>query len=179
MTMPAIDELRRLFRYNAWANARILDAVARVPEPDFVRDLGSSYPSIRDTLVHAMSAEWAWLERWDGRSPGGPPAGWPEASLPELRRLWAGVEGGWRARLESATEADLDGVVAYRNTAGIPYRSRLGDVLRHVVNHSSYHRGQVVTMLRQVGAAAPSTDLVEYYRTGDAEAGAMRDDGPR
>ena len=65
---------------------------------------------------------------------------------------------------------DLTRVIAYGDTRGTAWEERLGRMLRHVVNHSSYHRGQVVTMLRQLGAVPPSTDLIRYYREGDGPA---------
>lgn len=162
--MERVEELQQLYAFNAWANARVLDAAALLPEPDFVRDLGNSFPSIRDTLVHVMGAEWVWLQRWNGSSPRGLPDGWQQSGLAAIRERWALVEEERSALLRSLSPAELDRVVEYANTAGTPFRSAVWQMLRHVVNHSTYHRGQVTTMLRILGAAAPATDLILYYR---------------
>lgn len=162
--MTRLDEIRQLYEFNRWANGRILEAAAALDPEPFDRDLGSSFPSVRATLAHILGAEWIWLSRWNGTSPTAPPA-WPLDDVASLRARWTEVEAGQAALLAALTEDRLDQVIDYRNLAGEPYRSPLWQMLRHVVNHSSYHRGQVTTMLRQLGAAAPATDLILYFRT--------------
>lgn len=162
--MNRVQELRQLYEFHVWATERVLDAVSGLDEPDFDRDLAGSFPSIRATLVHMLSAEWVWLERWQGRSPGGVPEGWEALTLTALRQEWAGVEQNRQAMLEALTESELDRVVDYRDTRGTPYSSAVWEILRHVVNHSSHHRGQVTTMLRQLGTVPPGTDLIQWFR---------------
>jgi uncharacterized damage-inducible protein DinB len=91
------------------------------------------------------------------------PAGWDSFGLDDLRVTWADVEAEQTAWIEALTEADLDRVLEYRNVAGEPHSRLVWQMLRHVVNHSSYHRGQVTTMLRQLGAAAPTTDQIYWF----------------
>ncbi|HSH45729.1 MAG TPA: DinB family protein [Longimicrobiales bacterium] len=162
--MTRLEEIRELYEYNRWANQRMLEAVAALPEEDFVRDLGSSFPSIRDTLVHVLSAEWVWLSRMNGRSPRAFPAEWKLAGLGVLNAEWDKLARELEAFVAALSEPDLDRLIPYHNLAGRPFTSTLSQMLRHCVNHSSYHRGQVTTMLRQLGAAAPATDLIRYYR---------------
>jgi uncharacterized damage-inducible protein DinB len=119
---------------------------------------------VRETLAHVLAAEWVWLTRWRGSSPPGLPESWDLSSLEVVRAQWAEVEADQRAFVEGLDEAALDRVVAYRDTRGTPYENPLGQLLRHVVNHSTYHRGQVITMLRQLGAEAVATDYVVYLR---------------
>lgn len=164
-SIMTIDDLHDLYAYNRWANRLLLDAVEQLDAAAFTRDLGSSFPSVRDTLAHVLAAEWVWLQRWRGTSPDGPP-GWDASTLKSLRQAWRAVEEDQRAFVDGLLAEDLDRSIAYRNTAGSPFTNRLADMLRHVVNHSSYHRGQVVTMLRQLGATAVSTDLIRWYREG-------------
>jgi uncharacterized damage-inducible protein DinB len=159
-----MDEMRDLYAYNRWANRRVLDAAARLSPEQLSRDLGSSFPSVRETLAHVLAAEWVWLTRWRGSSPPGLPESWDLSSLEVVRAQWAEVEADQRAFVEGLDEAALDRVVAYRDTRGTPYENPLGQLLRHVVNHSTYHRGQVITMLRQLGAEAVATDYVVYLR---------------
>lgn len=162
--MKRVDEIRELFAYNRWANRRVLDAAARLSPEQLSRDLGSSFPSVRETLAHVLGGEWIWLSRWRGTSPPGFPESWDLSSLEAARARWAEVEADQRAFVDGLDEDALDRVVAYRDTRGTPYENPLGQLLRHVVNHSTYHRGQVITLLRQLGAEAVATDLVVYLR---------------
>jgi uncharacterized damage-inducible protein DinB len=157
-------EIQQLYAYNRWANRRVLAPAAALSAEERGRDLGSSFPSLQATLAHVLGAEWIWLERWNGRSPSGLPGDWDLSEWPALERRWNEVEAAQARFVAALAEPDLQRAVDYRTTDGTPYVAPLGQLLRHVVNHSTYHRGQVVTMLRQLGAAAPSTDLVLYHR---------------
>lgn len=163
--MTRMDEIRQLFEFDRWANQLILDAAATIAPADFTRDLGSSFPSLRDTLVHVIGADWVWLRRLEGETPPRPPAEWAASDLEQLRGLYADVQGKWSTYLESMEDAQLDEVLEYRYMSGEAASSTRGQILRHVVNHSTYHRGQAVTMLRQLGATPPRTDLIHYYRS--------------
>lgn len=158
------DGMKELYAYDRWANARILGACAPVPGSELSRDLSGSFPSVLATLSHILAANWIWLERWHGRSPAGVPASWGLTDLPKLRERWGEVERGQARFVDDLEPADLERTVDYRNSAGIAFAAPLAQLMRHVVNHSTYHRGQVVTMLRQLGAEAVSTDLVLYHR---------------
>lgn len=163
--MTRLDELRELFDYNRWARDRILDVAAALTPEDFARDMGSSFPSVRDTLVHIMSAEWVWLSRLRGVSPDGMPSEWKTLAPDGIRAAWRELDASITTYLASLHDADLDRVLEYRNIAGQPFSSTVQQILRHVINHSTYHRGQLTTMLRQLGATPPATDLILYYRT--------------
>jgi uncharacterized damage-inducible protein DinB len=162
--MNRADEVRDLFGFNRWANHALLDAAATLSDEQYGRDLGSSFPSVRATLEHMGQAEWIWLRRLLGASPPAPPSGWASIVLAELRARWEEVEREQAAYLAQLTEPALDATLSYRTLSGEPYTSHRWQVLRHVVNHSTYHRGQVTTMLRQLGVTPPSTDLIRYYR---------------
>lgn len=157
-------EIRELYAYNRWANHRTLEAASALSEEAFTRDLGSSFPSVRDTLAHVLAAEWIWLQRWKGTSPTGTPQDWDLSTPKAIRARWAEVEREREAFVSVLTDEDLRRAVNYRNTVGQPFENTLEEMLRHVVNHSSYHRGQVVTMLRQLGAEPVGTDLIRFYR---------------
>lgn len=162
--MSRIDELRELFAYNRWANLRLLDAAAALDDDALARDLGSSFPSVLATFAHIADADWIWLQRWHGVSPGAAPEAWDRSSLDGVRRHWDDVEAGRHAYLAGLDDAALESTIDYRNIAGRAYTSRVDEMLRHVINHSTYHRGQVVTMLRQLGATVQPTDLIAFYR---------------
>jgi uncharacterized damage-inducible protein DinB len=162
--MTRLDEIRQLYAYDRWASARILAAAETLSDEAFVKDLGSSFPSVRDTLVHILSANWVWLSRWQGTSPRSMPEAWTTSTLAEVGARWREIEAQQQAFLAQLPESELDRVVRYTNLAGTPYGEPLWQLLRHVVNHATYHRGQLTTMLRQLGAAPPATDLIEYFR---------------
>jgi len=161
--MDRLGEHREAWHYNRWANERTLDAAAALSAADFDRDMGSSFPSVRSTLVHILSAEWIWLRRWKGESPSDTPAGWDTLDLQAIRTAWETVDTERAEWLAGLTHDDLDRVIAYRNTRGEPHTRTIWQMMRHVINHSSYHRGQVTTLLRQLGARAVSTDLVYFF----------------
>jgi uncharacterized damage-inducible protein DinB len=160
-----IEELQNLLDYHYWARDRALDAVAALTPEEYGRDLSSSFRSIRETLVHTYSAEWAWHSRWEGRSPTAPLAADMFPDVRSLRLAWVEHEGRMRRLLASVGDADLARRFDYTLISGAPGNSSLQEVLQHVVNHATYHRGQVTTMLRQLGAVPPkSTDLIQFYR---------------
>jgi uncharacterized damage-inducible protein DinB len=152
-----------LFQYSHWANGRARAAAAVLGPDDFTRDLKNSFPSVRDTLVHIYDAEWTWLERWNGRSPGALPPGAPFATLAALEARWTAVEGEQAEFVARLTGDALDRSLNYINRKGEPRSFPLWRQMLHVVNHSTYHRGQITTMLRQLGAKPATTDLVVFY----------------
>jgi len=158
------EDIRQLFEYNSWANRRLIEACSKVSNEDFTRDLGSSFPSLRATLVHILGGEWLWLERFHGRSHTALPAASEFADLPAVRRRAEEIDGDLRDYVASLTDQDIARDLPHKNTAGQPFSQPLWQLLQHLVNHGSYHRGQVTTMLRQLGAPSVPTDLVRFYR---------------
>jgi uncharacterized damage-inducible protein DinB len=159
-----VEDFRLLYDYNVWANDRTLECCAALSDEQFLRDLGSSFRSVRDTLVHIYGAEWIWLERWHGRSPSGLPDGTDCKNLDSARRLLQEADRGLVDYVASLTNDDLQRVHNYKTTAGGPQAQPGWQMLQHVANHSTYHRGQIATMLRQLGTKAVSTDLIAFYR---------------
>jgi uncharacterized damage-inducible protein DinB len=159
-----ITEARELFGYSAWANGAMLDAAETLSPEQLSATVASSFPSVRGTLGHIVGTEWIWLRRWLGESPKSPPD-WVEHSAPsDLRARLAAVAAERDQFLAGRGDADLQSVVEYRRFSGEAYANRLADLVRHVVNHSTYHRGQLATQLRQLGVKPPSTDILLYVR---------------
>jgi uncharacterized damage-inducible protein DinB len=159
------EDASLLVEYHYWARDRLLSAVETLTPEQYRRELGSSFSSVRDTLVHLFSAEWIWLARWQGESPTVTlqPAAYPD--LATLRAAWDEHRAKLTAFVARLDERTLHEPLAYRTTDGQPWRQPLWPMLQHVVNHATYHRGQVTTMLRQLGAAPPkSQDLIAFYR---------------
>jgi uncharacterized damage-inducible protein DinB len=159
-----VDDFRVLYDYNAWANHRTLESCAALDSEEFTRDLGSSFRSVRDTLVHIGGAEWIWLERWHGRAPQSMPQASDSPDLESVRRRSAEIERDLLDYVASLTPENLQRVVQYKTLAGTPMAQPLWQCLQHLVNHGTYHRGQITTLLRQLGGKPVSTDLVGYYR---------------
>ncbi|MGH9728628.1 MAG: DinB family protein [Candidatus Acidiferrales bacterium] len=157
-----IDDTRLLYDYNSWANHRVLNACAALAPGQLTRNLGSSFPSVRDTLTHIMLAEWMWLERWLGRSPTFPPGDF--CDLASIHSRWQEIEGDLNAFIRKLSAADLDRVVEYKNTKGHAFSNPMWQMLQHLVNHGTYHRGQITTLLRQLGASPVATDMIAFYR---------------
>lgn len=160
-----LQDARTLLDYHYWARDRMLEAVERLTPEQFTRDLGSSFRSVRDTVVHTYGAEWIWYARWQGESPTALPSAEDFPTVASVQTIWREHERKMRAFLERHDDGGLERVIAYKMTSGQSAASVLWHMLQHVVNHASYHRGQVTTLLRQLGVAPPkSTDLITYYR---------------
>jgi uncharacterized damage-inducible protein DinB len=159
-----LQDAVNLYDFNAWADRRTLEACAALSDAQFVQDLGNSFPSIRDTLVHTMLVEWIWLERWNNRSPDKYPPAAEFPNLASVRARWAEIERNLLAYVASLKADDLPRVVHHKTMAGVPQAQPLWQMLQHLVNHGSYHRGQVATMLRQLKAKPLSTDVIVFYR---------------
>ena len=160
-----LSDLRLLLDYHYWARDRVLDAASTLTPEQFTRDLGSSFRSVRDTLAHVYAAEWAWCQRWHGTSPTAllPADQFPD--VPTLRTAWTELEPRVRGFVEGLGDQGIDRVFDYKLLNGQPGSSIFWQNLQHVVNHGSYHRGQVTTMFRQLGVPpAKSMDMVAFYR---------------
>lgn len=157
------NDLQLLYEYNRWANFQTLAASAKLTEDQFTKDLSSSHRSVRDTLVHTLAAEWIWLARWNEVSPKALLNPLDFRDLGALRARWADVERDQTAFIEGITNESLESPVTYQNTKGEQWTYPLWQMMHHVVNHSSYHRGQVATMLRQLGTEPKPTDLLVFF----------------
>jgi len=159
-----LQEAKLLHAYNAWASSRVLDIVSSIPDEHYHRALGTGHGSIHATLVHMVGAEKRWLSRWIGT---------PEASLvsPAEVQTLAALHGLWESvGLETArflgtlTDRTLQRTVGAATPDGTAYSVTLQQSLQHVVDHSTYHRGQVAALLRQLGHAPPNTGMILFFR---------------
>lgn len=157
------EEIQQLFDYNSWANRRLLDAAEKLTSEQFTKPLHSSFTSVRDTLAHIYGAEFIWLERFQGGAPPMPPADrFPD--LKTLRAAWVELDERLLEFARKLTQSGLNAELNYKTfTMGV-VRDPLCHAMQHLVNHSTYHRGQVTTLLRQLGVEAVSTDLIRFYR---------------
>ncbi len=166
------EQMRVLYDYNAWANRRHLEAAGKVTTEEFLRPMGSSFGSLRDTIAHIYGAESVWLERFQGQSPEGLPDVKQFHDVPSLKEKWAELETRLLAFVGGLKQQDLDRVIEYKTLKFGVYRNPLWQSMQHVVNHGTYHRGQITTLLRQLGAQPILTDLMHFYRERATAAGA-------
>jgi uncharacterized damage-inducible protein DinB len=157
------QDMLTLLDYDAWATERILQAVGALSEEQYTKNIGSSFGGVGSTLVHIHGACRLWLDRWLGRDDGGG-LETQMLSLETLRNRWSDLRKELRAFLESLPEDQLQAPLSHKDTKGRTHSQLLIQQMQHLVNHSTYHRGQVAAMLRQLGAQAVNTDLITYYR---------------
>lgn len=156
--------MHQLYDFNAWANRRVLSASEKLTNEEFTQSMGSSFPSVRDTLAHIYGAECVWLERFHGRSPSALPDVKQFHDLQSLREAWLEHEAQLLAFVQQLTQADLEREMEYKTFKFGVYRNPLWQSMLHVVNHGTYHRGQVTTLLRQLGAQPILTDFMHFCR---------------
>src|SRR3954462_1681046 len=159
-----VDEFLELFDYNAWANRTIFDAAGQLPVDHYFRDLQSSYGGVHGTLAHIVWAEQLWLHRWLGHPNPTVPQGIDLRALGDVRERWEAVEAARRTFLATFPPSRLAETRLVKPSSGGEYVHTYRQMFRHFINHSSYHRGQIVAFLRQLGHKPPSTDLILYYR---------------
>ncbi len=157
---------RELIKYTLWADRRMLAATREVAPEHLVLDAGASHGSLLGTLAHVLGAQRLWMSRFCGA----PLSRLPDASdYPDREALVSGFHELW-AELEfflaSLHEDQLQAPLAWSTLAGEAREERLWLLILHLVNHSTYHRGQAVLLLRQLGYPPPSTDLVEFLKNG-------------
>lgn len=164
-----LADIRHLFDYTEWANGLAMKAAAELSGENLRRDFKISHSSIFGTLLHMAGAEWIWLERWHGQSPAGKDAWslWTTdscADLATLNQRWRDVIDRRAQFIAELDESRLTAELPFTLLSGDLNSMRLVDQMQHVANHATLHRGQVVGMIRQLGIAPPSTDLLFYLR---------------
>ncbi len=158
-----LQEIKTLHAYNSWADNRIFDALETVPSDQYTQDMKGSHGSIHTTLIHLVGAEKVWLERFQGAAQPFLTEN-PPKSLAELKDVWEKVGFDTAKWLGAQSDKSLQGTFTTKTLKGETFTYVFWQAFQHVVNHSTYHRGQVITMLRQIGVKPPSTDLIQFYR---------------
>ena len=157
-----VADLQRLYDFSYWANGKLFDVIVQLSDGQFTQTVGGSYGSIRNALVHVLSAEWGWLDRCGGE-PRGPrldPNDYPTAR--SLIDTWKRVEGYVRLFLSTLKDEDLERKIEFSLGGGPTQRLPLGDLMHHAVIHAVHHRGQVALMLRELGLTPGNFDLLIY-----------------
>lgn len=163
--MPVtVDTLRLQLDYSAWASQRLLDAAAKLSAEELTRDFKTADKTVLDTLVHVYAADRIWLARVLGeqRATFIDPE---DRDLTLLQTEWPALQQRWKLWLKDLTDGDVGRVIEFKDTKGRPYAQPVWQILFHVVNHGTHHRGQVSGFLRAMGQTPPPLDMMAYYRT--------------
>ena len=170
------SEIQLLYEYDRWANNRVLQAVSTLNAEEFTRNLGGSFCSVRDTLMHIVEGERGWLTCWKEPSPSSAFVMdfWAQhnalfnanafADLAAVQRKWAEVEGEQVEFVNRVTNESLERMLTVGTT-----QISLAHLMQHLANHSTYHRGQVALMMRQLAAEPLSTDFAVFLMEGRGE----------
>jgi uncharacterized damage-inducible protein DinB len=159
-----LDMIHQLYRYNRWANSRLLEAANTLTLQELKRELGGSFPSLHKTLLHLLWVEMMFLRRWRGLSTADLAEPPELKTVEKIRSVWEEVWKEQNRFLEKLGDADLNHVLSYIDTRGRSIALPLKDTLLQTVNHSTYHRGQLASQLRQLGRVPPATDFILFCR---------------
>jgi uncharacterized damage-inducible protein DinB len=163
MTVPA-DVLRLHLDYSRWASARLIEAASTLTREELVRDFATADKSVLGTMVHIFGADRVWLGRVRGAGPGTRPG--PEFNdLAVLDPAWRGVLDEWLAWASAMADSDFEPDLSYHDLKGNAWRTPLWQVVLHLVNHATHHRGQAAGFLRSMGHVPPALDLIAFYRS--------------
>jgi uncharacterized damage-inducible protein DinB len=167
------DDIQLLYEYDRWANHRVLQAASTLNSEEFTRDLGGSFRSVRDTLVHIIRSEQGWLTCWNEPSPSPTfvidfwtqhnalfnPNAFPDLAAVQLK--WTEVEREQVDFVNRVTNESLQRMLPVRAT-----QISLAHLMQHLANHSTYHRGQVTLMTRQLHKEPLETDFAMFLMEG-------------
>ena len=159
------NSVRMLARYNAWANKTIFDAVAALPDGEATRERPTLFKTMVKTLNHLYVVDLIWQAHLERRDHGISALNTVlHEALPDLWRAQQAIDAWYIDWADRLTEADADELIRYTLIGGNEGAMRRGDVMLHVVNHTSYHRGFVADMFYQIPLRAPLTDLPVFLR---------------
>ena len=159
--MTLIDHFKTMLKYETWANQASLASIETVPAP---ARSGMPFTRALQVMAHNQLARRVWLARLQGRTET-VPDWFPSWPLAEIAAAAAELDALWAAYVAGLTEADLERTASYRSSDGVAFSSKVHEVLAHVANHSTYHRGQVARLVSEAGGRRASTDLIAMTRT--------------
>ncbi|MBM3739644.1 MAG: DUF664 domain-containing protein [Acidobacteria bacterium] len=162
MLLP--DVILTHLNYTAWASTRLVEAAAALSEEELTRDFGTADKSVLGTLVHVLAADRIWHSRVIG-APRTTFIDPEDYSLKVLQTEWPVVHEKWAGYAAGITPESAAQVIEFKDLRGNPHRQPLWQILLHMVNHGTHHRGQAVGFLRTMGHKPPALDLIFYYRS--------------
>jgi uncharacterized damage-inducible protein DinB len=157
-----VSDLEALFDYGHWVNRKLFEVMARLTPEQFARTVDGTHGSVRNTMVHMLSAEWGWLDRCGGPERGAPLKAEDYPTVESLVAGWDKVEGYGRDFLKTLRDEDLGRNVEFAIGGREKRYLPLGELLHHAANHGVHHRGQVSLLLRLMGHDPENFDLLLY-----------------
>ena len=151
-----------LYKYNQWANAKILNVAAKVSQEQYLAPASFPHGGLRGTLVHALFAEWIWRNRWEGMSPMHrlKPEDFP--TFESLFARWLDDEKQLMDFAEGLTDENLNNTFSYTNISGKPFTKILWQAMAHLVNHGTQHRTEAAAILTDFGHSPGDIDLIYF-----------------
>ena len=161
--MLSVNALRDLLAYSAWSSRRLVEAAAQLPPEQLTRDFGTADKSVLGTLVHVFAADRVWLARVFGIVPATFISD-ADYHLPVLQNEWPQVQEKWQGWAAGLTDETAAADLSYTDMRGNRWQQPVWQVVLHVVNHGTHHRGQAAGFLRSMGQAPPPVDMTVFYR---------------
>ena len=156
--------LQQYAAYNLWANKKIIETANLLSEEQINTEIVSSFPSVYKTFLHLMEVEYVWWERLK-LTEHDTPSGWFTGDFTELSKKLLELSRQWQEWIESANEVNITHVFAYQNSKKEHFKQPVYEMLLHLFNHQTFHRGQLITMFRQLGLdKIPPTDFIAFAR---------------
>jgi uncharacterized damage-inducible protein DinB len=156
------QDIFTLYKYNQWANAKILNAAAKATRDQYLAPATFPHGGLQGTLVHTLFAEWIWRRRWQGTSPTVRMKAAEFPTFDSLRTRWAGEEKELMAFVDNLTDEKLNSYFDYTSTQGTPYKRILWQAMAHVVNHGTQHRAEAAALLTDFGHSPGDVDLIYF-----------------
>lgn len=156
------QDILLLYKYNQWANAKILNTAANVTQEQYLVSASFPHGGLRGTLVHALFAEWIWRTRWEGTSPTTRLKHEDFPSFELLRARWLAEEKHLMDFVEAVSDERLNNTFNYTNTSGKPFTKILWQVMAHVVNHGTQHRSEAAAILTDLGHSPGDLDMISF-----------------
>lgn len=155
--------LEPLYDYNFWADHRYFAVAEALTDEQLHRMQGHSWGSIQAMFIHMLSSEWVWFQRWHGTSPKGhlDQADFP--TLAVVKERWTSQEAELRAYINSQTEESLQSVITYTNFRSETFRVPLWQMLTHLANHETHHRGELAAMFALMDVSHPEDEVIQYF----------------
>ena len=163
MVYMTVKDLETMFDYSYWANAKLFEVMSQLTPEQFTQSVAGSYGSVRNTIVHMLSAEWGWLDRCGGAKRGAALNAADFPTLASVRDRWQQVETHLREFLRNLRDEDLGRIVEFKLGNGPKQAMPLGALMQHAAVHGVHHRGQIALLLRTLGKVPGNVDMLLYY----------------
>jgi uncharacterized damage-inducible protein DinB len=160
----SVEQATELFDYMFWADRMMVAAASSLSAEEYYKARGMSLGSIHNLLVHLMAAEWLWLERWRGNSPKRVENQDDHPTREALEARWPQVHAELLEFMGQQNAESLAKPLSFKSTAGEASTIRLGQLMIHLVDHGSYHRGQLNSLIKQAGGQPAPAFYVTYQR---------------